>query len=489
MLNGQEGYIKAIDIGLDLGYGQCLVEYNSDTIIGLSRCWEDADGWSNHHKMCFSVFDKTGDLLRTDTYPDSLFMHNDLHNHLYLSDNKVVAYCSGYDLIGYWLEYDVDGGVVTVINDGLFPDDIVIKSSGFIQLDNGQYSAIYNDFNPPHDSGIGRFDQNFNLIDFINIQPPSDANLVIYLIEKEANNNQLIAGVYQHDEPGLLLRKPFFKEYTLDGELVWEYDLPETYNNYHVDAILPLEDEDAIICTFEYTEFINGEGSEHRVAKISKTDGVVWDIPFGFRKEQAISNHVLPNIFKSYDDDGYIVAGSVYVTDSIWYNRAMIGKISPEGDSLWMRTYAVSETYNARNSINDFVKSSDGGFIGIGDQAYGTTSATPEGEDIRKVLLIKTDKDGYITPPIGSSTEIIASDIGVTLYPNPASDYLTIYQESEKALDLTLFDAQGQELYQSTTTGGSHYLFHNVSIYPEGHYYLHVSDGKALEVLPIVVCH
>ena len=487
MLHGQEGFIKAVDIGLDYGRGNCVVEYSSDTIIGLSRCWEDAEGWSNH-KVCFSVFNKNGDLLRTDTYPDSLFMNNDLHNQLYVSGSEVLAYCTGYDLIGYWLRYDVKEGVVNVIND-LFPEDIIIHSSSFIQLDNGEYSATYNDYNPPHDSGIGRFDQNFNLIDFINIQPPSDARLVITKIHKEENNNQLIAGSYQHDEPGLLLRKPFFKEYTLDGELVWEYDLPETYNNYHVDAILPLEDEDAIICTFQYTEFINGEGSEHRVVKISKTDGVVWDIPFGYRKEQAISNHALPNIFKSYDDDGYIVAGSVYVTDSIWYNRALIGKISPEGDSLWMRTYAVSETYNARNTINDLVKSSDGGFIGIGAQSYGTTSAIPEGKDRRQVLLIKTDKDGYITPPVGSNAESIASDIGIALYPNPVSDIMTIYQESDKALDLTLFDAQRKELYQTSTVGGSHYLFHDVSAYPEGHYYLHVGDGKALEVLPIVVCH
>ncbi len=483
----QEGFMKSIDPGTDLSYGQCIIEYNQDTLIGLSNCFINDQGWT-FYKMCFTMFNKEGDVLRNDICSDSIFMHNDFHNDLFRSGDNIIAYSTGSNSKEYWLIYNPKTGEIVCSYDEMNPEDLVVSMPSFTQLNDTTFAALYNDYNEPYTGGIGVFDNQI-LRNFITIEPSSDYNLVNIKIVDTHNNTLIVGGVVQEDEPGLILRKPFFEEYSLDGDLLWEYDLPDTYDNYHVKAILPLENGEEFIATFFYSTFVQGQGDEPRVMKISKSEGVIWDIPFGYRLESGSGYNSLNNIHIANDGDGYIVGGSVYVHDSIWHQTAIIGKVSHAGDSLWMRSYAYATTFNASNSIDDLEPTSDGGYVGIGSQSYGSADSTPDTVARRRVLLIKTDEDGYISPP-SDTEELLSTDFSVSIFPNPVSDILTLYQAEPEQLHYQIVDESGRLLHAFENSYASHYTLHDVSGYPEGTYYLLINDeAGSVESIGFVVCH
>jgi len=371
----QSGYLKAIDPGTDQIFGKCILEYNQDTIVGLSKCYNNDVGWT-FYKISFTLFSANGEVLRNDICSDSINMHNDFHNDLFVSGDKIVAYCKGTDLKEYWLIYNPKNGDIEHIYDNMNPDDLRINCSGFAQTSDTTFAAFYNDFDSPYTGGIGLF-TNQMLNDYITIIPPVDSRYLIYGdIQMTMDSTLLISGIHNYDEPGgIYIRKPFFEEYTMSGELIWQYILPDEYMNYHVRAILPsVENPKEFVVTASFVKFDQPDGYESHVMKISKATGVVWDIPFGYRVESGSNNHILANIHRSYDDDGYIVSGSIHNHDSLRYEVAVIGKVSDAGDSLWMKSYTIVDSYNAKNTISDFEPTQDGGFIGIGEVSFGVIS-------------------------------------------------------------------------------------------------------------------
>ena len=88
----------------------------------------------------------------------------------------------------------------------------------------------------------------------------------------------------------------------------------------------------------------------------------------------------------------------------------------------------------------------------------------------------------------------------ISVYPNPVSDILTIEIDAGAAqsllpvkaslsFDVRLYDEQGNLLRQAKTRGGT--VEFNVSVFPDGIYYLHVYDGvnSAPVMLQIMLEH
>jgi hypothetical protein len=147
-------------------------------------------------------------------------------------------------------------------------------------------------------------------------------------------------------------------------------------------------------------------------------------------------------------DDGNILAiGTRPVNDSSHFMGYM-QKLTPNGDSLWQRTFAALTTTAARNEIYDARPTSDGGYIICGE----SRSYLPTTEPMQQGWLLKVDSMGCLVPGchITAVEEIEGRELlQIKTYPNPATDYLNVYVPaiiSSSDLQLHLYNLEGKLL-------------------------------------------
>jgi len=97
----------------------------------------------------------------------------------------------------------------------------------------------------------------------------------------------------------------------------------------------------------------------------------------------------------------------------------------------------------------------------------------------------------YIQPFMTSSTEEVALDATVNVYPNPASDVLFAdikLDEVAEVLNYTILDIDGKVLYSMETQNVDEYLAKfDVSELASGTYYLRLNDGNKVQTQSFVV--
>ena len=152
---------------------------------------------------------------------------------------------------------------------------------------------------------------------------------------------------------------------------------------------------------------------------------------------------------------------------------AQIMRLDSLGNKLWVKRYGWpfdTITFNtSAENIYDFIKTSDGGYMIVGD-ARGYNTPTPQ----QSGWLLKLDSNGCLVAGCGS-VGIVEFEVFSTLifkaYPNPAQDEVTISGELQDGDIITFFDFTGKLLEQRSINSSELPTF-DVSNYANGIYLL-----------------
>jgi hypothetical protein len=79
---------------------------------------------------------------------------------------------------------------------------------------------------------------------------------------------------------------------------------------------------------------------------------------------------------------------------------------------------------------------------------------------------------------VGITPQVLTGMPTPRIFPNPASDYLTIQNSVGDALTWTFYNQLGQQVWQSTTNGSSTTI--DISRLPAGVYQVHATDQQNL---------
>lgn len=178
-------------------------------------------------------------------------------------------------------------------------------------------------------------------------------------------------------------------------------------------------------------------------------------------------------------NNNYVALGGLGVYDEDLYpdvaeSRAILIKFNDFGDLSWKRIYKTGAGVEGTR-LYDFDKTSDNGFIMVGLGSLGTDSGLDW-----KAMLVKVDSFGCIVPGC-NLTDNINPDIveeGFKIYPNPATDYVAIYNPTPNKRSFILFDLFGKELIKFKSIANETSII-DLSKYPKGSYIIQaLNDGR-----------
>ncbi len=223
-----------------------------------------------------------------------------------------------------------------------------------------------------------------------------------------------------------------------DGSIEWEYLTPNSIGLRNtVNDMVRLEDGSLVIASDQGTEIdassVNLIVFAKEVFKLGLGGQIVWEQVLD--KQFYSVNPILTNIEALSDNSGYVVAGTSGADLpglGSYSVQGWICKLSPEGDSIWARTYLGVESNNPRHAINDLRETPDGGFIICGE------SRDDDADSIRQqAWLLKLDQHGCLIPGChlpNASAEPGMPEIALAIYPNPTTDYLNFQVHSSQPI-------------------------------------------------------
>jgi hypothetical protein len=179
---------------------------------------------------------------------------------------------------------------------------------------------------------------------------------------------------------------------------------------------------------------------------------VVWERNMRAFKPSINQFH---KIVKSPGGDGYVAAGIAVVDTG--RTGAILAKVSPEGDSLWMRQFLYVTTIGCYHAIYDLEPTPDGGYVMVGEarpyNAYDTLYPPP----IQQGWILKVDEWGCLVP--GCQLDVGAEEAPapalLKVYPNPASGELYVHlPEAGQGGRFRLYDALGRQALAFAATQG-----------------------------------
>ena len=166
-------------------------------------------------------------------------------------------------------------------------------------------------------------------------------------------------------------------------------------------------------------------------------------------------------IIEAPDNSGYLLAGTFLdPTFGVggYDNYGWLAKVSPDGDSLWSRSFSIVNSNITYHEFNYLSPTTDGGYLICG-QASNLGLGTA-GVPRQQGWLLKVDEYGCLVPGchITTSAEVEPQEFRLKLYPNPTSDFLNIYVQSSpenKEGFLRIVDVQGRviEEFKNNFTG------------------------------------
>ena len=125
-------------------------------------------------------------------------------------------------------------------------------------------------------------------------------------------------------------------------------------------------------------------------------------------------------------------------------------RLDSNGNKLWVKRYGwpadTITTQPSGENIYDFIKTSDGGYMIVGD-ARGYNTPTPQ----QSGWLLKLDSNGCLVAGCGSVGLVeyeVFSSLTFKAYPNPAQDRVQLAGELQDGDVITLYDFTGKILYQ-----------------------------------------
>jgi len=274
------------------------------------------------------------------------------------------------------------------------------------------------------------------------------------------------------------------------GNILWTYLSPTSLGlRYGAADMVLLEDGSLVVASgvgYEQERTsVNTIYFDKHIFKLNPMQEIEWEIPF----EQPVltGQAYVTNIIAVSDGSGFIAAGTQEEDLPGPYNYTImgwVGKVSPNGDSLWTRKYMGINNDDNRQVLYDLKETPDGGFLLCGESR---NPMPVPGEIAQQAWLLKLDQYGCLVPGCHlntAATEPEQAAFRLAIYPNPATDYLNFFlyaPDRTSALSFRILDAAGRLVKEfDPLPSGATYIL-PVSDWPRGAYVLQgLGEGKVL---------
>jgi hypothetical protein len=259
-------------------------------------------------------------------------------------------------------------------------------------------------------------------------------------IIRAQNGDFLIAGFAR----GVVDRDRLLLRIAPNGDLLW-YEIYEGdyYPSGSYDAfmdLLELEDG-SILLAGRFSDYAQQDAN---LVKVSVDGEVIWDITFGGGDNDWFE--------AMYERNDTLFLGGNWRSDfPSGEIDAWVMALDTAGNTLWSHTYNPDGVPDneANDYLYDFTLTSDGGMAFCGWSSRETQDA----------WIMKLDGNGLCDTAscfpdlVGITPQVLTGMPTPRIFPNPASDYLTIQNSVGDALTWTVYNQYGQTVLQVNTNG------------------------------------
>lgn len=378
----------------------------------------------------------------------------------------------------------------------LYPNETFMSGRDMISLNNNQY-ALLNGFNNNGGNDIAFYilDSLFNIVKQFQYGTQY-RDTALPLVKKD---NNFIIGTSRGSLNTISLnprRQMHIFEINAEGQIIKEYLSPDTEFRNMPRAIVKTTDGGLIVATAKGYANTNSPHHtiiywENLIVKLDANYNLEWEKELS--GTLATSSTVLANLVKATDGTGYVTSG--YLWENVSFDEGafevMLAKVSPEGDSLWIRYYNYLDGYNYHPYPHNLEVTPDGGYIITGHANPMIADST-----VNRAWLLKTDQHGCLIPDchlISNTTEISDEpELQLQLYPNPTSDFLNIFIHSPAGVasdyEFHLIDVSGKIWRSFSNRYPEETMMLSVRDLPQGMYFLEVwQKGRILKTEKIVI--
>jgi hypothetical protein len=265
--------------------------------------------------------------------------------------------------------------------------------------------------------------------------------------------------------------------YNHQGEFEWKFESQQGWSS--AESIIPTSDSGYIIgakrgISVKVNLTVDVFQFEHLIFKIDKDQNLEW-----YRLMRDHHIHEFNNLEKLIDvGDGVVYCGHL-ITEVTGF-QGILGKVSYDGDSLWMKSYIFESdsvfTYN--HMLFDLEKTKDKGLISVGLLHDDTPPQNQYG------WILKTDEFGCLIPGCQiSNIEETSSkfEIDLSIYPNPTSDYLNfmVKGQEDKKLNYRVITSEGKVFFKNEILKANTTYIIPVNSWPVGTYFLQILEGNS----------
>ncbi len=228
------------------------------------------------------------------------------------------------------------------------------------------------------------------------------------------------------------------------GNIKWQRFYGGPYDDYNPCIQINAIDTSYILATNHSRGIVNGkENSVPWFMKVNDSGTTIWS-----KEYSDSSDFYIHTALEATFDGNYIAVGQGDPTSTFGPNVGVLGrifKISPQGDSLWYRSYYHLDVNCTGlcdlNYFRDIKPTPDGGYIACG-------WVTDVG--FQDMWVIKMDSMGCVDTLciIGVGVPEYKQNVEVSIYPNPAHDNFTVSAPLFIDAVLTVNDFSGRLLFQ-----------------------------------------
>jgi hypothetical protein len=299
-----------------------------------------------------------------------------------------------------------------------------------------------------------------------------NGNDAIYSIETTLDGGFILGG--ESDSYGDGSDDIYVMKLNSKGVLEWD----ATFGNEKNDAGRALQISSGEYIVVGGVVPVGNSNSKGYMAKLDANGGLLWEKYYGY---DDIYSDAIGHKTIELDNGDLIITGVTYDREGLNRPLGWLLKVNAQGDSLWSRVLRIRDR---DHYLVDMKQTNDGGFI-LGGYVFSSST----GGDTQDLWVIKVDSMGCdvahcvtgINNPLGASWG------SVSVYPNPAFDYLTfdidysLYNNPE----VMMYDSFGklvlkQKLNNSVTTI-------DISLLQKGvYFYRFIADGEQLSTEKIV---
>ncbi len=284
-----------------------------------------------------------------------------------------------------------------------------------------------------------------------------------YSLVQLSDGNLLIGGARRIDAGNI---QGFLMKVNSFGEVIWDFNYPQI-----TEGRMSLYDDGKVILSG-----YNTTSGTVKMLLLDTSGNLVQNKTYVYPGFSAINY-----IGRKVADGGIVSVGLATNLDFVDNNNGYIMKTDPNGNLLWQKNYKYTSG-DFVEYLTDFIETSDGGLLISGSASQSNADGG------QNSWLLKLDADGCLDPSnCGVGIEDAPFPDAVTIYPNPATDWLRIDLETAgSAYTGQLLDATGRLVQQEQfTVVGTHTL--SLSGLATGIYYCRVLKGDEVVVVEKVV--